>query len=641
MNQNATAIAQADTTRSGPQAEQRDHDHHGPEDHDHSLEWVDLLRIGLVALACRASWLGLSQYVANFDMIALIATLVGGYPIFKEAVANLVARRMTMELSMTIALAAALAIGEFFTALVIVLFVLVAEVLEGLTVGRGRRAIKDLLDLLPQQAVVRRGGGTQEVGAAELKVGDVVLVKPGARVPVDGVVVAGNSFVDQAPIAGESLPVEKLPGSSVYAGTINQSGVIQVRTEGIGRDTAFGKIIEAVERAEQSRAPIQKTADRLAGYLVYFAIGCAVLTFLVTRDVRSTISVVIVAGACGIAAGTPLAVLGAIGRAARQGAIIKGGLYLEMLGTVDTIVLDKTGTLTLGNPEVTGVQPCADATPESVVRAAAVAEARSEHPLAKAVLRKAAGMSLPVAEPERFEYVPGKGIACSLDGEQIVVGNRAFLEERQVDLPTSSSAAGPGSEMLVGRNGHLLGSLHIEDALRPEAVRAVAALRTMGLRTVLLTGDTEAIAQAVGRRLGLDEVHAGLLPDEKVAKVKALRAAGKRVAMVGDGINDAPALTEANVGVAMGSGTDVARESADVVLLGNDLAKFVETLQVARRCRRSIWFNFAGTLFVDSLGMGLAAFGMLNPLFAAFIHVSSELAFILNSARLLPAVSKR
>src|SRR5262249_27735245 len=296
-----------------------------------------------------------------------------------------------------------------------------------------------------------------------------------------------------------------------------------------------------------------RPADRMAGSLVYFAIGCAALTFLVPRDVRSTISVVIVAGACGIAAGTPLAVLGAIGRAARRGAIIKGGLYLETLGTVDTIVLDKTGTLTQGNPEVTGVHPCAGVTPESVVPAAARSEARSEHPLAKAVLRKAAAMSLPVAEPERFEYAPGKGIACSLDGEQVVVGNRAFLAERQVDLSPSASAAGPASEMLVGRNGRLLGSLHIEDALRPEAVQAVAALRTMGLRTVLLTGDTEAIAQAVGKQLGLDEVHAGLLPDEKVAKIKALRASGRRVAMVGDGINDAPALAEANVGVAMGS----------------------------------------------------------------------------------------
>ncbi|MBI3119440.1 MAG: cation-translocating P-type ATPase, partial [Candidatus Hydrogenedentes bacterium] len=350
--------------------------------HGNAFELTAVLRIGFAGAAAAASWFGLWRSLADFDVIALVATLAAGYPIFREAIENLLARRMTMELSMTIALVAALAIGEFFTALVIVFFVLVAEELEGLTVGRGRRAIKDLLDLLPHQASVRRDGAVAELAVTALQAGDIVLVKPGGRIPVDGTVVSGSSFVDQATITGESLPVEKLPGSRVYAGTINQSGTLDVRTEGIGRDTAFGKIIEAVERAEHSRAPIQRLADRLAGYLVYFAIGCAALTFIVTRDIRSTISVVIVAGACGIAAGTPLAVLGAIGRAARQGAIIKGGLYLEVLGTVDTIVLDKTGTLTLGQPTVAHVHPCPGETEAGVVEAAAIAERPSEHPLA-------------------------------------------------------------------------------------------------------------------------------------------------------------------------------------------------------------------------------------------------------------------
>src|SRR5213594_496140 len=459
---------EADTRTGRPQVEQPDPERGrhlpDPDDHGHSLEWVDLVRIGLMALACLASWFGLCRHFASFDVVALVATLVGRYPIFREAFTNILARRMTMELSMTIALAAALAIGEFFTALVIAFFVLVAGVLEGLTVGRGRRAIKDLLDLLPHHAVVRRDGGTQEVEAAEIRVGDVVLVKPGSRVPVDGVVAAGNSFVDQATITGESLPVEKLAGSRVYAGTINQSGVIEVRTEGIGRDTAFGKIIEAVERAERSQAPIQRIADRLAGYLVYFAIGCAGLTFVFTQNVRSAISVVIVAGACGIAAGTPLAILGAIGRAARQGAIIKGGLYLEILGTVDTIVLDKTGTLTLGRPRVSSVSPSSNVTVESVVGAAAVAERPSEHSLAKAILEKAAEMSLSIAEPECFEYIPGKGISCSLDGERIVVGNRTFLQEQGFDLGSFVSHSSRSSEVLVGRKGRLLGSLQVEDA---------------------------------------------------------------------------------------------------------------------------------------------------------------------------------
>ena len=328
--------------------------HEDDHEHAHRLDTTELVRIAVVGLAVVASWFQLWHGVASFDVIALMATLIGGYPIFKEAFENIFERRMTMELSMTIALVSALVIGEFFTALVIVFFVLIAELLEGLTVERGRKAIKDLMDVLPRTADIRRADGVQAVDAAEIQIGDVVIIKPGGRVPVDGIVAKGHSSVDQATITGESMPVEKCAGAQVYAGSINQSGALEVRTTGIGRDTAFGKIIEAVEHAEQSRAPIQKTADKLAGYLVYFAIGCAALTFLITRDARSTISVIIVAGACGIAVGTPLAILGGIGRAARQGAIIKGGLYLEILARVNTVVLDKTGTLTLGTPVVSG-----------------------------------------------------------------------------------------------------------------------------------------------------------------------------------------------------------------------------------------------------------------------------------------------
>ena len=605
-------------------------------DEERHLELSELLRIGFVGLAIIALWLRLWEPFPHFSVIGFTAALIGGYPIVKEAASSLAARRMTMELSMTIAIGAALAIAEFFTAVVIIFFVLIAEVLEGLTVGRGRRAVKDLLVLLPREALVRRDGEARAVRLEEMRVGDVAIVKPGARVPVDGVVARGHSFVDQATITGESLPVEKVAGARVYAGTINQTGLIEVRAEGLGRDTAFGKIIEAVERAEKSRAPIQKTADRLAGYLVYLAIGCAAFTLLVTRDVRATISVVIVAGACGIAAGTPLAILGAIGRAARQGAIIKGGLYLQILGLVDTVVLDKTGTLTLGAPEVTDVRPAEGVSQRAVIEAAAIAERPSEHPLGKAILKKAAEATLPVIEPERFEYLPGRGIVCSVGGEEIVVGNRILLREQGIIVNPPAIDADQSSEILVARGGRMLGMLRTADVLRPGAKRAVLALRQMGIRTVLLTGDAETIAGAVGRELGVDEVGAGLLPEQKLDRVKEFIAAGKKVAMVGDGVNDAPALTQADVGVAMGSGTDVARESADIVLIGNDLLKFVETLKIAQQCRRIITTNFVGTLIVDGVGVGLAAFGFLNPLLAAFIHVTSELAFILNSARLLP-----
>jgi Cd2+/Zn2+-exporting ATPase/Cu+-exporting ATPase len=605
---------------------------------DHRWDAVELGRIAFVGLAVLASWFQLWKGFASFDLIALSATFIGGYPIFKEAVENILERRMTMELSMTIALLAASVIGEFFTALVIVFFVLVAELLEGLTVERGRKAIGDLMQALPRTAEIRSAEGVRTVDAAELRIGDVVIIKPGASIPVDGVVVHGHSSVDQATITGESMPVEKCAGAKVYAGSINQSGALEVKTTRTGRDTAFGKIIDAVEHAEQSRAPIQKTADKLAGYLVYFAIGCAALTFLITRDARSTISVIIVAGACGVAVGTPLAILGGIGRAAREGAIIKGGLYLETLARVDTVVLDKTGTLTLGTPVIHALDLCPGVEERALVEAAAIAERPSEHPLAKAVLKRAAALSLPVIEPESFDYFPGKGVVSRVADEEILVGNREFMEERNV---ITYQNANQSSQVFVARNGKVLGTIYFKDMLRPESIRAVAELREMGLRTIVLTGDAAPIAHEIGAQLGIEDVEGSLLPDEKLKRVNALLKRGDTVAMVGDGINDAPALMQASVGIAMGSGTDVARESANIVLLGDDLMKLVGALRIARRCKDIVMQNFTGTLLVDGLGVGLAAFGFLNPLLAVLIHVGSELAFLLNSARFLPAAARR
>jgi heavy metal translocating P-type ATPase len=607
-------------------------------EHEHAFDWREASRILFVAAAAGTVWFLGPNPSLTFLIAGVICTLVGGYPIFHEAVENILERRMTMELSMAIAILAALAIREVFTALVITLFVLVAEVLEGLTVGRGRRAIRHLVELLPTTAVVNERGGWREIGIQQLVSGDVVLIKPGSRIPVDGPVVGGHSFVDQAAITGESMPVEKKPGTSVYAGTINQTGALEVRVEGLGRDTTFGKIIQAVEQAEKSRAPIQRIADRLAGYLVYFALGAAVLTFLVTHNIRSTISVVIVAGACGIAAGTPLAILGAIGRAAQQGAIIKGGLYLEKLAEVDTVLLDKTGTLTFGTPEVLDVHPAPKVSAALLLKTAAIAESRSEHPMAKAISRKAAQFGIAQQEPENFEYTPGKGVSAVCEGDEVIVGNENFLLERGIPL-TRAHEHSTGSEVFVARGGKFLGTLVIADLLRPEAKEAIQALKSMRLRTVLLTGDAKSVAEDIGKKLGVDEVASELLPEEKLQYVVRLTESSHTVAMVGDGINDSPALVQAEVGIAMGSGTDVAQESADVVLIGSDLSKLVETLKIARRCRRTILQNFVGTLAVDSVGVGMAAFGLLNPLLAAFIHVSSEMVFILNSARLVPSAS--
>jgi heavy metal translocating P-type ATPase len=604
-------------------------------EHAHGVEWTELVRIAFVTLAAAAVWFRLWEPFPRISVIGIAAALIGGYPIFREAFENIVERKMTMELSMTIALLSALAIGEFFTALVITAFVLAAEVLEGLTVGRGRRAIQDLIDFLPRTVLVRRNQEVVAIPATDLQVGDTVIVKPGARIPVDGLVLDGRSFVEQAAITGEAMPVEKLRGDAIYAGTINQSGALEVRADKLGRDTTFGRIIEAVEHAEKSRAPIQKTADRLAGYLVYFALGAAVLTFIITHNVRSTISVVIVAGACGIAAGTPLAILGAIGRAAHHGAIIKGGLYLEALAEVDTVLLDKTGTLTFGTPQIREVVSADGFSEPQILAAASIAERRSEHPLAKAILARAVELAVPAIEPDEFSYTPGRGVRVAYQGEEILVGSRTLLVEHGVNAIPSANGHG-ASEVYVARDGQMLGIIRIADVLRPEAKAAVADMRGMGLKSILLSGDTQAVATSVGQDLGVDEAVGELLPEEKAKWVRELRGKNRKVAMLGDGINDAPALVEANVGIAMGSGTDVARESADVILIGSDLSKFVETLHVARRCRGIIMQNFAGTLIVDSIGVGMAAFGFLNPLLAAFIHVTSELGFILNSTRLLP-----
>jgi Cd2+/Zn2+-exporting ATPase/Cu+-exporting ATPase len=604
---------------------------------EHSVTAGEYVRLALMALVIVASLTGWWRHWMLRDWLACTATLVGGFPIFKEAWENLRKRRMTMELSMTIALVAALCIGQFLTALVIAFFVLFAEMVEGYTVGSGRRAIRTLIDALPRQVRVRRGDEECELGTNEVVAGETIIIRPGERIPADGVVSKGNSFVDQSSITGESMPVEKVEQSKVFAGTINKDGVLEVIVEKIGRDTTFGKIIEIVEQAEKSRAPVQRIADRLAAGLVYFAFGAAAFTLIVTRNFTSTIAVIIVAGACGVAAGTPLAILAGIGSAARRGIITKGGLYLEQLSRIDTIVLDKTGTLTLGIPEVTAVRAINDATENDVLQTAAIAEQHSEHPLGEAIVRCARERKLRLQEYSQLRYSPGKGIVCEESGTRIFVGTPALFEENGVPLPADalSEVDGVGKTVvLVGRDRRILGAVMLADQLRTEAKQAVNDLKAQGYRVILLTGDSSDAAKTIGRELGVDESIGDLLPEQKVEKIRELLRAGRKVAMVGDGVNDAPALAEATVGIAMGQGSDVALETADVTLMTSDLSRLVEVLAISKRCYRVIMFNFWGTIGVDTVGIILAFFGLLAPIIAALIHVGSELAFILNSARL-------
>jgi Cd2+/Zn2+-exporting ATPase/Cu+-exporting ATPase len=621
-----------------------DHDHDEHDHHEHSREHghaaglTEYVRLGVMALIVIASLTGWWHAFMDRDWLAFAGTVIGGFPIYKEAWENLLKRRMTMELSMTIALLAALAIGQFFTAIVIAFFVLFAELLEGYTVGGGRRAIEKLIDALPRQVTVRKNGQEQQLAADALSPGETIVIRPGERIPVDGTVIKGASFVDQSSITGESLPVEKVEQTNVFAGSINKNGVLEVRVQRVGRDTTFGKIIQVVEEAEKSKAPVERVADRLAAGLVYFAFGAAVLTFIVTRNLTATIAVIIVAGACGVAAGTPLAILAGIGSAARRGIIVKGGLYLEKLAEIDTIVLDKTGTLTLGIPEVTGVTGASGVPEETVLQNAAIAEQHSEHPLGEAIIRAAKAQKLALRQYSDLRYAPGKGLSCRDGASTITVGTAAFLAENGIQTERAQNRAQPlkpgESLVYVGRDTTLLGTISLADRLRDEAIEAVTKLKADGYRTLLLTGDSADIASTIGQQLGVDEAKGDLLPEQKLAEIRRLLAEGRKVAMVGDGINDAPALAEATVGIAMGGGTDVALETADITLMTADLSRLGEVFRIARRCYRVIMFNFWGTIAVDTLGIALAFLGLLAPIVAALIHVGSELTFILNSARL-------
>ncbi len=606
----------------------------------HSHQRQDIIRISAVAIALLLSWFKAWQPVAGVDLIAIAATLIGGFPMFKEAFENIRERRMTMELSMSIAVIATLCIQQYFTGLIITFFVLIAEFLEHMLVSQGRNVIEKLLALLPRKATVRKGNVESESAIDELKPGDIVIVKPGSSIPVDGTIVKGNSFIDLSSLTGESVPVEKLQGEQVFAGTLNQTGILEVRIERVGLDTTFGKVITMIEEAEKSRAPIQKTADKLAARLVYLALAGAIITWLFTHNIVSAIAALIAAGACGVAAGTPLAILAGIGRVAKEGIIVKGGVYLEQMALVDTVILDKTGTVTLGTPTVMNIENFTAISKESVLQLAASAEQHSEHPIAIAINTRAKKENILLSSYKAISYIPGKGITAAIGNDEVAVGNTALLLEKEsimhpaITEHLQKEKKKGYTTVFVMQNNKVIGSISVADVLRPEARQAIEEIQKLGCRVLLLTGDDKTISNTVAHSLGVDEVYAEMLPAEKLERVRALMRSGKKLAMVGDGINDAAALTEATVGIAMASGTDVTLESADMTLMNNNLMKIAETIRISRQCMRVIMFNFWGTVIVDICGISLAFAGYITPLGAALIHVISELTFILNSARL-------
>jgi Cu+-exporting ATPase len=545
----------------------------------------------------------------------------------------------------------------FEAAAMITVLVLVGQVLELRARRRTGKAIRGLLDLTPQTARVIRDGGEQEIPLAEVKVGDDLRVRPGEKTPVDGVVVEGHSTIDESMISGEALPVEKGAGDRVVGGTLNNTGSFVMKAEHVGDKTVLAQIVRMVSDAQRSRAPIQRLADKVAGYFVPAVLLVAAATFVVwmgfgpeprlAHAIVNAVAVLIIACPCALGLATPMSIMVGVGRGAHAGVLVKNAGALELMEKVTTLVVDKTGTLTEGKPRLTKIVAASGIAENDLIAAAASAERQSEHPLASAIVEAARARSIPLTDLEKFSSTTGGGVIAVINGSQIIVGQPAFLRGNGVaDLENLETQARDfqmegQTVIFVAINGRAAGIMAISDPIKESSQGALAELRRLGLKVIMLTGDNERTAQAVAKKLGLDRVEAGVAPRDKHERVGSLRRDGAIVAMAGDGINDAPALAAADVGIAMGTGTDVAMESAGITLVKGDLNGIVHAIRLSRAVMRNIRQNLFFAFFYNALGMPIAAglfypfFGiLLSPIIAGAAMSLSSVSVIANALRL-------
>jgi Cd2+/Zn2+-exporting ATPase len=606
---------------------------------------ITMVNALLMVLGFVASLLGQKQ-AANW--LYLASALIGGAPIFKLAAGNIIRDfNLTAGVMVSIAMIAALIVGEYSAAALVAFMMLVGEMLEDFTIARADNALQELESLVPEMVTVRREGEDIQVSINSIQKNDTILVRPGSRIPVDGMVILGDSSVNQASITGESIPVDKEPGDKVFAGTLCASGAIEIKVEGVGNETTLGNMIRLVKEARRTQAPVQRVANKYAQYLTPLAIAIAIVTYFITDEIMRSITVLIVICPCSLVLATPTAVVAAVGNAAKRGVLVKNGTAMEQLGKVDVVAFDKTGTLTLGEPSLKEIISLNGIQPDELLTLVASVERSSEHPLGKAIVKAAQERKLNTKVPESFEAIPGHGISAVIQGQEIVIGNR-MLMAKEIVTPDSTInqifiLEAEGNTILpVAISGEIAGLMIISDSIRPESKDAITHLKQLGIQaTMLISGDNQATADAVGKSLGVDQVFANTLPEQKLSLIEKYQKKGLKVAYVGDGVNDAPALAKADVGIAMGTvGTNVAMETADIVLLTDKIERLPYLVDLSLKSLRVIRNNVIFSMSINILSVVLSMTGVIGPVVGAIMHEVSALPVVANSARLINRKSR-
>ena len=571
--------------------------------------------------------------------LLLAATAFGLYSLLKTAIVELIKeRKVGTELFISIAVIVSVVGKEYLAGSVVLMIILIAEYIASASGERARASIKELIGSVPQTAVIKKDGKEQTIQITSLVMGDIVVVKAGEKIPVDGKVIAGSGSVNQAPITGESVPVEKVNNSEVFAGTILELGALDVQMTKAGNDTVFSRIIALVEEAESSKAPIEKLTDKVASWLIPVVFVFVLGVYILTKDVKLVIALLIFTSPAELGLATPLVTISAIARAAREGILVKGGKFLEELAKIKTIVFDKTGTLTIGKPTVNRIEILNDSfTEKELVLLAASAENRSSHPLANAILMQAENLDISLSEPTAFEVFKGKGISATINNRKVLIGNKTLMDDHTIPITVNSENL-TDTAIYMAVDGNAVSVFYVSDAIRPGAKEMIEELKRSGVENIImLTGDNPQTAAYVSGQLGIASFRADMLPEDKINVIKELQSKGEKVAMVGDGINDAPALVQANVGISMGIvGTQAAMEAADIVLVEDKLKKIVRAKAISRRAFRTIKENIiVGVGVVHIVGITLVLMGILGPVQAAIIHLLPDTLVFLNSIKLL------